>query len=234
MAIESHEEAGRFIPVAQIRTAEEQTKFITDVIPLLHLKKQYQVDTIVYILGELIRNVLEHSNDPNGAIVCAQYYLKTNTIRIGIADAGKGIKASINASHTAKTDLEALRLALWPGITGTTARIGGTEQNAGAGLFFTKSIARANKDYFLMYSGDAMYKLIKTQPKKLKLHADPFKDRHSKKSGLPFWRGTVVGIDITLDQTQEFTMLLDVLNHALNTAVAERKRAKYKKPRFVT
>ena len=34
------------------------------------------------------------------------------------------------------SDIDAIRLALRPGITGTTTRLRGSEQNAGAGLFF--------------------------------------------------------------------------------------------------
>ncbi|MHB2025452.1 MAG: hypothetical protein ACYCPQ_02255 [Elusimicrobiota bacterium] len=88
-----------------------------------------------------------------GALLCAQYYPKSNAIRIGIADTGVGIKSTITRSHRAETDLEAIRLALTPGITGATPREGGTEQNAGAGLFFIKSIASVNRDFFAVYSG---------------------------------------------------------------------------------
>jgi len=231
--IEEHEESGRFIPVTQIRTSEEQSRFISDVIPLLHLKEQYQVQTIVYVLGELVRNVLEHSESKHGAIVCAQYYKDSNCIRIGIADTGIGIKASINASWAAKDHLEAIQLALFPGITGTTKKVGGTTQNAGAGLFFIKSIAKTNRDYFLIYSGDSMYKLHKApQRKRLKLNADPFDDKHAVVSNLPFWKGTVVGIDITLDQTQEFDTLMRLFRDVWSKAVSERKRARYKTPKF--
>src|SRR3989338_7376376 len=37
ISIEEHESAGRFIPLTQIKNNEELTKFITDVVPLLHL-----------------------------------------------------------------------------------------------------------------------------------------------------------------------------------------------------
>ncbi|MFA5788484.1 MAG: ATP-binding protein [Candidatus Gracilibacteria bacterium] len=230
--IKEHESAGRFVPLTQIKDSASLTKFITEVTPLLHLRPKH-AEPIRYIMSELIRNVLEHSLSKDGAIVCAQYYKESNTIRIGIADTGIGIWQSINQSYSPKNDLEALRLALIPGITGTTAKEGGTERNAGAGLFFIKSIASVNNNFFVIYSGRAIYKLLKRTGKKIKLHADPFKDRHSKRNDLPKWTGTVVGIDLSLDTTQEFSLLLQLLNKTLKEAIKERKKTRYKKPQFI-
>lgn len=230
--IVEHEPTGRFIPITQIRTSSELTKFITEMIPLLHVEPE-QAKTIGYIVSELARNVIEHSEAENGAILCAQYYTKSNSIRIGIADTGIGIKTTINRSYSAKTDLEAIQLALTPGITGTTRREGGTEQNAGAGLFFIKSIASVNRDFFIIYSGNSLYKLLRKSTKKLYLNANPFHDRHSKEKNFPYWQGTVVGIDITLDQTEEFSRLLDAIRKTYTAAVRERKKARYKRPRFI-
>lgn len=234
MAITKHDPSGRFIPITQIKNSEDLTRFITDIIPLLHLKPKH-AESIKYIVSELVRNVLEHSRSKNGAILCAQYYKKTNIIRIGIVDTGVGIKKTINYSHPAQTDLKAIQLALTPGITGTTLREGGTERNAGAGLFFIKSIANVNRDYFMIYSGNAMYKLLKSKSvaEGFRLHADPSQDRHSKDENLPFWQGTIVGIDISLDMTKEFSMILDLIGDTYDRAVRERKKARYKKAKFI-
>ncbi|MFP4473461.1 MAG: ATP-binding protein [Candidatus Omnitrophota bacterium] len=230
--IVEHEPAGRFVPLMQIRTAEELTKFITDMIPLLHLEPE-QTQTIGYIVSELVRNVIEHSGSEKGAFLCAQYYKKSNTVRIGIADIGEGIKKTINQSYSAKTDLEAIQLALWPGITGTTRREGGSEQNAGAGLFFIKSIAWVNRNFFVLYSGNALYKLLhRTQKSRLVLKADPLEDRCSTDEQLPHWPGTIVGIDINLDQTEEFSQLLDAIRKVYTAAVRERRKSRYRRPRF--
>lgn len=228
--IQEHAPEGRFIPVKQVRTSDELAEFITEMIPMLHSDSE-QAKTIGYIISELGRNVLEHSMARNGAILCAQFYAKSNTIRIGIADTGIGIKRSINQSHVATTDLEAIRLALWPGVTGTTSAPGGTAQNAGAGLFFVKSIANLNKDFFVIYSGNGFYKLLIKKGKRIKLNADPFDDRHSKTDQLPYWQGTLVGVDITLDQTREYSELLDAIRDIYYALRKTRKP--YKKPRFI-
>lgn len=230
--ITEHEAAGRFVPLTQIKTSAELTRFITEVSPLLHLKPIH-ADPLRYVLSELIRNVLEHSLSKNGAIVCAQYYPKSNTIRVGIADTGVGIWKTINNSYNPKNDLEAIHLALTPGITGTTSKEGGTEYNAGAGLFFIKSIATVNKDFFVIYSGKAMYKLLTRRGKRITLHANPSDDRHKERNDLPHWQGTIVGIDLNLDTTQEFSLLIKHINETYNDAIRARKKAKYRNPQFI-
>lgn len=230
-----HESAGRFIPLTQIKKQDELSKFITDIIPLLHLEPN-QAESIKYIVSELVRNVLEHSASPTGAILAAQYYKKSNSIRIGVVDTGVGIQQTINQSYSAKTDMEAIRLALMPGVTGTSKREGGSEQNAGAGLFFIKSIAKVNRDFFFIYSGTAMYKQLKSNPettKRIRLHADPFDDKHSTEERLPYWQGTIVGIDMSLDTTEAFSRLLDRIRDTYHEAMKERRKARYRKPKFI-
>ena len=234
--IVNHEESGRFIPLTIIKTEDELQKLISDIIPIFHLADYpEQADIMRYIVDEVTRNVIEHAGITAQAIICVQYYPRSQKIRIGIADTGYGLRATLKAHHNPQNNLEAIRLALWPGITGTTDKPGGSTQNAGAGLFFTKSIARVNKDNFFIYSGDSMYKLLEPlEHERLSIPYDPFADRHSKSVGKPFWKGTAVGIDITLKQTQEFQQLLSALNQVFENAVRERKKkVLYKKPQFI-
>lgn len=233
ISITEHDSSGRFIPLTQVRDSTALSRFITEMIPLLHLAPIH-AEPICYIMSELVRNVIEHADSKFGAFVAAQYYPKTNTIRIGISDVGVGITKTIRHSHHALNDLQAIRLALTPGITGTTKKEGGTEQNAGAGLFFVKSIAATNEDFFGIYSGNAFYKLLRQNPlKKDFLNADPFEDRHSAASDYPYWQGVAVGIDIKLDEHERFTALLDHIRTVYAKAVRERKRVHYKKPKFI-
>jgi len=89
ISVVEHEPAGRFIPITQIRTSDELTTFITAMIPLLHLESA-QAKTIGYIVSELVRNVLEHAQADNGALLCAQYYKKSHSIRIGVTQLPSG------------------------------------------------------------------------------------------------------------------------------------------------
>jgi hypothetical protein len=176
--------------------------------------------------------LLKHAFSKHGAIISAQYYKKSNRISIGIADVGLGIKSTISESHIVLSDLKAIKLALTPGITGTTKKEGGTEFNAGAGLFFIKTISKVNKNFFMIYSGNALYKLLKNEVSH-KLYADPSKDRHSELENLPYWQGTVVGVDISLNDTKKFSDLLDLIRGAYAKAIKTRKKIRFKKPKFI-
>lgn len=233
LVIDEHESAGRFIAARKIVTSEQLNQFIADMVPLLHTTPE-QAYPIKYVMSELVRNVLEHSDSQIGAIVSAQYFKKTNRISIGVADRGKGIQQAINHSYYAPTYKKSIELALRPGITGTTSKLGGTAYNAGAGLFFTKSIAKVSRDFFLIYSGDTFYKLLKTDAKKdVKLYPDPLNDKANFKAELPFWQGTAVGLDISMDVNQDFDDLLLMIRDAYELDTKRAKNAKYKKPNFI-
>jgi anti-sigma regulatory factor (Ser/Thr protein kinase) len=229
------EPAGRFVPLSVIHTAEDQSRFIADMIPLMHLSEE-NATIVKYVIGELVRNVLEHSNASEGAIVAAQYYRKTNRVSIGICDTGIGLWKSLQTYWSPRTDADALHLALTPGVTGTTRREGGSSENAGAGLFFIKSIAKITRNYFAIYSGSAEYTLhkhdkrVKSTPR---LFADPVQDPHSETGNAPSFDGTLVAVDITLDETPELNQLLTGIGDVMDRAIRERKRAKYHEPRFI-
>jgi len=229
------EEAGRFVPLTVIKTSEEQSHFISDMVPLLHLSEE-NATIVKYIIGELVRNVLEHAIAPHGAVVAAQYYKKTNRVSIGICDTGIGILKSMRKYWHPTTDIEALHLAMTPGITGTTRREGGTSENAGAGLFFIKSIAKTTRNYFVIYSGKAEYTLlkhdkrVKTMPR---LYADPTRDLHRETGDVALFYGTLVGVDISLDETNEFKSLLTNIGKVYDSAIRERKRTRYRIPKFI-
>lgn len=235
--IEKHEASGRFVPLTQVKSQKDQSKFVSDIVPLLHLQdKPEQADTVRYTIGELLRNVLEHAQSPEGAIVAAQYSQKSNTIRIGICDTGIGVRQSIAPTWPmkAQTDIDAIKWALVPGVSGTTLSASGNDINGGAGLFITKSISMLTRNYFVIYSGTGVYRLLQRRPdvKKVRLNADPSQDRHTETNNAPLLEGTLVGIDISLDVIDEFATLLASIRDVYWSAVKERKKARFKRPKF--
>lgn len=233
--IEKHETSGVLIPLKQIRNSKDLQTFLEELVPLLHLQNNpSQAESIQHIFSELIRNVLEHAYSEHGAVVCAQYFKTSNRISIGVADVGVGLKTSIRKSYSVMDDISAIKLALTPGVTGTTIRPGGTAQNAGFGLFLIKSIAFVNANYFTIISGDKMYKLLKRSNNEdsFKLKSNPLEDRHSI-SDVPSWDGVVVGVDISLNENKAFSQLLGIIRDFYAKNVTGLKKEKYKKPKFI-
>lgn len=230
---EQHEEAGRFVPVRQVHDSSEQSKFITDLIPLLHLAVE-ESQVIYYVIGELVRNVLEHSMSKDGAFVAAQYRPKSKVLSFGVCDTGIGLTKSLSKYHFPKDDADAIKLALSPGVSGTTSRDGGTGDNAGAGLYIVKNLAKMTRNYFVIYSGTALYKLLKYDKRIMapRIHSDPFEDRHNLYTGMSPFHGTLVGVDIALDDTENFNSLMETIKTSYSKALREKKERKYKEVRF--
>lgn len=229
--IVEHEEAGRFVPLTQIRTSDDLRNTISNLIPLLHATPRV-ADPIRYVVSELGRNVLEHANSGVGAFVCAQYFRDKERIAIGMADSGRGILSAIRQSHEASNEARAIQLALTPGISGATPRIGGNETNAGAGLFFIRSIAKVSGNFFTIYSGSTLYKLMRRQNHRNTLYGDAFLDDHRLVDNLPHWQGTAIGIDINVDDSAEFASLLDIIRRSYSLDIKGRKKDYYKRIRF--
>jgi len=98
-------------------------------------------------------------------------------------------------------------------------------------LYFTKSIAALSRNYFLIYSGDALFKLLRRESE---LHGDPREDAHTITTGLPAWSGTVVGIDISVTGGRHFAELLDEIRQSYTLGVKTKRKAYYRKIRFVS
>lgn len=226
------ERAWKYIPITQIKDKSKISVIIQELVPLLHCSPE-QADPIKYVLSEMIRNVLEHAQSEEWAFICAKYIQSTNKVTIGIADYWIWIKKSLDFYHHPETHEKALELALTPWITGTTATRGGNEYNAGAGLFFTKSIAKVSNNYFVLYSWDSFYRLRKDKIwNDTQLNTNPLSDNHTLKTVQTNWKWTVIWFDISLDNQDDFKELLKKIQDAyhINDKIKEKKH--YKKPRF--
>jgi anti-sigma regulatory factor (Ser/Thr protein kinase) len=227
-----HDETGRFIPLMKIRTSDELDRFIKTIDPILHTDRENS-RVIKHVFSELLRNIIEHSRSPDGGNVCATYNRKRRKVSIGISDAGIGIMQSMTLHHHVTTHRQAIALALRPGVTGTSPRIGGTPENAGAGLFFTKCIAQATRNHFLIYSGDAYFKLWLTPAKEeIQFLADPTMDRGRFVTDLPYFQGTLVGIDIRTEGSEAFNRLIENIGDAFRAAIHKRDKDFHGRIRF--
>lgn len=228
----THEETGRFIPLTKITNSSELDTFLKQIDPILHTT-QNTSRVIKHVFSELLRNVLEHSGAPAGGNVCATYNRRRQKISIGISDAGVGIRYGMRGYSNFPDHLGAIYAALTPGISGTTKRIGGTPENAGAGLFFTKCIAQSTRNHFIIYSGDAYFKLrAKPTSVPIRFAADPKDDFATIKNNLPFFQGTLVGIDVHIEDAEAFNQLIDRIGNAYRISVKKSKKDFYDRIRF--
>jgi len=209
-----HEEAGRFMPLIQVKTQADLDKVISDVSALLHLDNEPDgLAAVQYCVSELIRNVIEHSSSPEGAYVCAQRYISSKEnnspkrVTIAVADCGVGIAKHIGRAYPEALDdgPRALSLAMRPGITGARKDGYGSSDNAGAGLFITRAIAKATGGYFVLLSGNAAFRLMRTKNlENLQVFLDAFNEpRHNILSPNP-WQGVVASVEIGTDQIGDF------------------------------
>jgi anti-sigma regulatory factor (Ser/Thr protein kinase) len=227
-----HDETGRFIPLTKIKNSDELSHFIKSIDPILHTTRNNS-RAIKHVFSEVLRNVIEHSKSPRGANVCATYNKKRKKISIGISDIGQGLASSLRLNHTIKNDKEAIKLALTPGVTGATKRIGGNSENAGAGLFFTKCIAQSTMNHFVIYSGSSYYKLRNSKNKPFKgFNSNPFDDLCTIKDNLPYFHGTIVGIDISIKDDKAFNNLIENIGDAYRLSVKSEQKNYYKRIKF--
>lgn len=206
------EAAGRFVPLTQVKTSKDVGKVIGDISALLHLHEDPEtLSAVQYCVSELLRNVLEHSGSPDGAFVCAHRYTTSepHRVTIAVADCGRGIASHLGRVYpeAAKNHELALGLAMRPGITGAVAGQYGTPDNAGAGLFITRSIAKGSGGYFFILSGRAAYRLrrARSEEEMTELYIDSYDeprcDRYTFNSP---WLGTAVSVEIRTEKIGDY------------------------------
>lgn len=227
VTVQQHEESGRFVALRTIKTGGELAELLASIVTLLHLSSNPQdAKAVLYIISEMVRNVLEHSESQDGAVVAAQYYGGARTERryvsIGVADTGVGIRKTLSRNYTLASHGEALLKAIQPGVTGAVPGRYGAVDNAGQGLAMTRRMAGATNGYFALASGSALFRtsLAKRQPA----------DRKLIKT-IGYYPGTVVCIEIELKEDSDFSSVLATARGAFGNRVEGESEA-VKRVRF--
>jgi anti-sigma regulatory factor (Ser/Thr protein kinase) len=200
------------LPLARVKTRADVAAVLERISEQLGLDDDPEsLAAVRYCTSELIRNVLEHAGSPDGAFVCARRYQKRPPYRVTLAvvDCGRGIGEHLGRVHpeAAEDDLVALGLAMRPGVTGAVAGMYGTPDNAGAGLFITRSIAKGTGGYFLLVSGHGAYRLRRTASDEgqMTLLLDAFDEERFDRWRLPCeWPGTAVSLEIRTDRIGDY------------------------------
>lgn len=113
-------------------------------------------ETLSYSLREIFRNVFEHS-EADVIWYAAQYWPENGWVELCVLDEGLGIRASLerNPHLTINSDLDALQLAMLPGISGVAFK-GGPKQrkdawaNSGYGLFMTSQLCQRGGSFAII------------------------------------------------------------------------------------
>ncbi|MHB8879563.1 MAG: hypothetical protein ACYC8T_38200 [Myxococcaceae bacterium] len=156
-----------------------------------------------YVITELLRNVVQHSGDECGAVVGAQLndrglHYDRPVFQVAVADAGRGIRASLNRSYPEIEDDEvALERAMWPHVSGAfpAGRSGG-EENAGLGLFYISEMAKGLSGRMLLSSCTASIVIDPLSPVRQQV----------LQVGFP---GTLVAFEVPAETPRDFGQLFD-------------------------
>jgi len=132
------------------------------------------VDTLTYSIREIVRNVVEHSKSETYTI-SAQYWPTQQSAELAVADAGCGILSSLgeNPKLQIDSDLDALKLAMLPGISSKAWRQGRSRDvwaNSGYGLFMTQRLCSLGGQFTLV-SGANGIRTTDTELQELETHS---------------------------------------------------------------
>jgi hypothetical protein len=94
------------------------------------------------------------------------------------------------------------------GVTGAvqSGTYGGATDNAGAGLFFTRAIAKATGGYFALISGNGAFRVKRLREHDLPLvFYDAFRDQRSDYWDMDWkWPGTVAAVEVLTQNVPNF------------------------------
>lgn len=223
------------LPLAQVRTKADVAGVLERASKLLGLDDDPEsLAAVRYCTSELIRNVLEHSGSPDGAFVCARRYTKRppHRVTLAVVDCGRGIGEHLGRVHpeAAEDDLVALGLAMRPGVTGAVVGMYGAPDNAGAGLFITRSIAKGTGGYFLLVSRHGAYRMRRTQTdeSQMTLLLDAFDEERFDRWRLACeWPGTAVSLEVRTDRIGDYDGFFEWIFRRVPTREGRERRIRF-------
>lgn len=144
--------------------------------------------TLTFCFTEIMRNAYEHSGAATMS-VCAQYWPSLDRVDLAVSDSGVGIRQSLtqNPRISVSSELEALEIAILPGVSGrqdNEAAVGMYAQenpfkNSGWGLYMTARLCQ-DGGQFTIISNDSALRYI----------------RQNRSTVSIAFRGTAIGLSI--------------------------------------
>ena len=110
---------------------------------------------VAYCIREIIRNTFEHGETAE-SVVCAQRWAD-GEIELGIIDRGRGVRRSLAERMATQSDVEALQLAIQPGVSRSVPAPDDNEwANSGFGLFVLSELGRKYGSFTICSGGAAL------------------------------------------------------------------------------
>ena len=145
---------GRFVPLELIASSDDAFRAVNAICDLvLHQFENARtfLPALEWAANEIIDNIIIHSETPTPGAVCAQYFRKTHRLDVGIADLGRGIKASLGTTRKIWSHGDAVTTALRRGVTRDPS------VGLGNGMAGALEISRLNGGLFEVWTGDVVY-----------------------------------------------------------------------------
>lgn len=211
-----------FKPLFAVRTIDDFKQAISAAESYTNGFNVEYMETLRYVLGELLYNTLEHGKVHGvkklegiriPSIVQFTWYAKRNEIHFIIADIGVGVKTHIEQTYPGQeSDEEAIKLALRPKISGTFGINDPyrNKDNAGMGLYISSNIIRRLNADMHVVSGHGIS------------HISP-RDVTGK-TIQSIWPGTFVLVTLRIENNPDFA-LHKIMQEFRNAANEEQDKA---------
>lgn len=185
-----------------IKTHQDVTRFVSSVQCLGPGPNDQTIDALRYVMAELGRNVVQHSDSGIGGAAIAQYFPDRKAIQISISDCGQGIFSALKTTYPElRNAMEGVKLAVLPHVSGAFAKgMYSASDNAGLGLFFSKEICWRAGGTFWLVSDKAL----------IGITDDDSRGGKRIYRNINNWKGTSVTMDLPSTGIADFGDLLEV------------------------
>lgn len=156
LELTKHAPEGRFSELREISDINLVDEITAELV-LVTAKDESDREIHSHIVSESLNNVCQHSD--NRGWCMSQFYPSTGDVKFAIVDGGIGLKSSL-AAFNPTTDIDAIKLAISPGVTGkrNVSLLRGSPEmrNRGIGLTMITRLAVSNRGTWTIWSGDAI------------------------------------------------------------------------------
>ena len=136
------------------KLVQPEAERLAEIITQSHKGKE--VRPISYFLREVVRNSFEHGQTTKCNLAAQRY---TNRTEISIVDCGQGVRQSLARRFNVRSDIDALKLAIKPGISGAEPVPDnelGEWANSGFGLFVLSEVGKRTGSFMICSGSRAL------------------------------------------------------------------------------